>query len=666
MKDPKLKKVTIPIPGAGLLGRLTIGAKLTIGMGMLCLLTLLVVLLSSLGDATATNKINVTDELRVPATLASARAQADLLKMLSDVRAYLALGEVTYRASYSASSDALKTDLAELKALAGDSDAGTQDRLRKMDVAIGQWSQLPDKMFQLRDDQLEREPAFKILMTDGAQYGGSVLTDVGKLIEAQGQREPTAANAQALVDMARFQASFAATMSSLQGYVTTRNHVFRGDFESHSGVNESDWNRLVAARDSLTTEQQSMLDTVGRNREAFLGLLDRLLTRLEGPDWRLDLFWFKTVAMPRANTMVSLLGEIADAQQTLLRQDLNEGRTGLARARLQSRLGGLAAIIVGGVLAWILGNDIAGRVRRLTSVAEQIRGGDLQAEARVESRDEIGLLAQTFNKMTSQLRDTLSQVKKEKKRADELLDVVIPIGVSLASETDYNRLLEEILLQAKSFCQADAGTLYLRAEDQTLEYVIVRNDPLRLALGGTAGGTIPFAPVPLHDPNTGEPNRCNLAARVAVTGTSINVANAAAAPEFDACGEAHRGSPLDDFVATSVLAVPLKSRQGHVLGVLQLLNARAPGSLEVIPFDANLQQMMESFSSLAVAALESYIRENRLRQQIQQLRIEIDEVKRQKEVSQIVDTDFFQDLQRKARHVRQRKSTQADAKGRAE
>jgi hypothetical protein len=71
--------------------------------------------------------------------------------------------------------------------------------------------------------------------------------------------------------------------------------------------------------------------------------------------------------------------------------------------------------------------------------------------------------------------------------------------------------------------------------------------------------------------------------------------------------------------------------------------------------------MMESFSSLAVAALEAYVREQSLRRQIQQLRIEIDDVKRQKQVSEIVDTDFFQDLRAKARSMRQRRSKRGES-----
>jgi CHASE3 domain sensor protein len=646
---------------AGFLGNLKIGTKLTIGLGILALLTLLVVALSYLGSARATEKINTTAEIRAPTALTSARAQAELLGMLGDVRGYLALGELPYRTSYGESYDSFTKELATLKSLAT-VDTDTQELLRKLDIATGQWSQLPEKMFELRDNQLEREPAYKLLMTDGQQFGGAVLIGVNALIETQGQVEPSMANSQHLVAMAKFQGSFATMMTNLHGYVTTRNPEFRSEYEANLIANNSDWDALVALRDSLTPSQQAMLDDIAENREAFEAVVDNLLVRLEGPDWRLDLFWFKTVAVPRADAMLSLLGEITDDQQDLLQQDLNEGKTGLSRARMQTLIGGGIALITGLALALILGRNIAGPVRRLTRVAERIETGDLQAQADVESRDEIGILAGTFNNMTGQLRETLTQVSKEKKRADDLLEVVIPIGVTLASEKDFNRLLENMLLEAKSFCHSDGGTVYLRTDDDKLEFVIVRNDGLRIAMGGTTGEPIPFAPVPLRDPSTGEPNDCSLAARAALTGTSVNVANTADLAQFQMCVvEEQAITTDDDFGAISVLAIPLKGNQGDVLGVLELFNAKDPDSDQIIPFDATLQRMMESYSSLAVAALDAYIREQELYQEIQELRIEIDETKQQKQISEIVETDFFQDLQKKARGVRGRRAPQVPA-----
>ncbi len=53
-------------------------------------------------------------------------------------------------------------------------------------------------------------------------------------------------------------------------------------------------------------------------------------------------------------------------------------------------------------------------------------------------------------------------------------------------------------------------------------------------------------------------------------------------------------------------------------------------------------------------ALEVKAREQRLNQQIQQLRIEIDETKKARQVAEITETDYFHELQEKARKLRSR------------
>jgi DNA-binding response OmpR family regulator len=49
---------------------------------------------------------------------------------------------------------------------------------------------------------------------------------------------------------------------------------------------------------------------------------------------------------------------------------------------------------------------------------------------------------------------------------------------------------------------------------------------------------------------------------------------------------------------------------------------------------------------------EVYAREERLKQQVQELRIEIDEAKKAREVAELTDTDYFRSLQEKARQMR--------------
>jgi CHASE3 domain sensor protein len=641
------------LPGVQFFRNLNIGRKLGIGFGILVILTFLSAGVSYLGSGQATTKINRTDDVRVPTALAASRAQANLLRMLADVRGYLALGDPAYRNSYHESAQAFETNLAELDELSPNLDDENRNRLVQLGVAYREWSRLPDQLFELRDDQLDREPAYNLLATEGTRFAGQVLIDINTMIEMQGQREPTAENLARLQDMAKFQGNFAAVLSALRGYVTTRNRIFRGEYEVNLADNQNAWDRLSSKRDELTPSQQELLDSIAKNRESFLRLPPQMFDTLESERWRKDLYKFSTNAVPRANEMQELLSGLVIDQQTLLADDLALGRQDLARANQLILAGGVVALIAGLALAYLAHETIAGPVRRLTNVAEQIRAGDLAAQARVESRDEVGILAETFNNMTSQLRQTLLQVQKEKRRADDLLEVVIPIGVELTTEKDFNRLLEKMLLEAKTFCHADGGALYLRTEDDRLEFVIVRNDTQQVALGGTTGQEIPFTPLPLYDSTTGEPNDRVFASRVALHETSINIPNADVVEEFDFSGPVD-SSIYTDERPTSLLGIPLKNSEGDVLGVMQLMGAQDPETQQGIPFDQNLQQMMESFSSLAVAALEAYIREQSLRQEIRQLRIEIDQAKKARQVAEITETDYFQELRKKAKELRKK------------
>jgi nitrate/nitrite-specific signal transduction histidine kinase len=329
----------------------------------------------------------------------------------------------------------------------------------------------------------------------------------------------------------------------------------------------------------------------------------------------------------------------------------------LDRANLYIINSSIVALLFGLVMAYASRRTIAQPIGRLTNVAEQIREGALDTRARVESRDEIGVLAATFNTMTAKLRDTLFQVRKEKKRADDLLDVVIPIGVELSTEKDFNRLLEKMLMEAKSFCHADTGVLYMITPKEELDFVIARSDSLDLALGGTTGKKLDYAALPMKV--DGEPNQANLVSRVALNGETVNM-NEFTTTGHNLWGDDERNQIWRDYSANSMLAIPLKNSAEQVLGVLQLINAQDAETSRIISFDRNLQQMMESFSSLAVAALEAFAREQKLKQEIHQLRIEIDEVKRQKQVSEIVDSDFFKDLTTRAKDMRSRQPKKSE------
>lgn len=643
------------LPGAKVLKNLNIGFRLMLGFGILVITALVIIGFSYTGSIGATKTINLTGDLRVPAVLISSKAEANLLRTLADVRGYLALGDPKYRESYERNQATFAANLQELKALSPELNPQDQTRIQDIEVAFKEWSELPEKLFALRDDQLEREPAYKLLATTGSELAGNILIDVDQIIELQGKRNPTEENLESLADMAKFQGSFAAMFSGLRGYVTTRNRIFRLEYEGNFDVNQNNWQRLLNQEKNLTPNQQTLFDNIKTNREEFLRLPEQLFELLESDKWREDLHLFRTKTVPLADKMDELLDGLTNDQQQYLQTDLNTGRQGLDLANRRTVMGGVIALVLGLFLSFVSRENIAGPVGRLTQVAERIRHGDLEAQAMVESKDEIGTLATTFNNMTTKLRDTLFQVRKEKDRADSLLDVVIPIGVQLSSEKDFNRLLETMLAEAKRFCNADAGTLYLRTPQDELEAVIIHNDSQDVKMGGTSSNKVTAPKISLINEDTGEPNEQSITAYTVLSGASVNVPDRYQDERFQTTKSAIFDIK-DNYRAISYLSIPLKNNENKVIGAMQLVNARdSLLTKEIIPFDANIQQLMESYSSLAVAALEAYQREQILRQEIKQLRIQIDEVKREQAVKAIVETESFAELQAKAEGLRKRR-----------
>lgn len=251
------------------------------------------------------------------------------------------------------------------------------------------------------------------------------------------------------------------------------------------------------------------------------------------------------------------------------------------------------------------------------------------------------------------LRAQAAHIERLERRFAAVVNAVIPIGVALLGARDYHSLLERILVEAQRLCSADGGTLYLRTPGDTLEFVILRTDSLGIALGGN-GAPIDFPPLPLADPASGAPNTANVATCAALDGAAVAVADAYDAAGFDFAGT-RAFDQRTGYRSTSFLAVPLKNAAGHVIGVLQLINALDPASGAVVPFDAEIVPVVESLSTLAAAALEVYLREDHLRREIRALHVKIDEVKRARQVAEITDTDYFRTLEQKARALRERR-----------
>ncbi|MFN2136571.1 MAG: SpoIIE family protein phosphatase [Candidatus Promineifilaceae bacterium] len=204
-------------------------------------------------------------------------------------------------------------------------------------------------------------------------------------------------------------------------------------------------------------------------------------------------------------------------------------------------------------------------------------------------------------RLQEQALASLHAFNEVEKLADDLRLVILPLGIALSAERDFGRLLERIVETAMELTHADAGSLFMLTEDNKLHYGLVRVNSLGLAYGGTAEEAVPFDDLPLYD-EAGEPVLENVVTYAVHQEIPINISDVYNESAFDFSGT-KAFDARNNYRSISCLTIPLRTR--HVIGVLQLRNARDAQSGETVPFDVYQQLVAESLASQAAVALQT-------------------------------------------------------------
>ncbi len=262
-----------------------------------------------------------------------------------------------------------------------------------------------------------------------------------------------------------------------------------------------------------------------------------------------------TQLISNMNWRVITTQDSAEALQVLEAQT----RSGLILSTLVIFLGILAAFIMSRV--------IANPITRLNNVAQKIVAGDLNAQAEVETRDEIGTLAATFNNLTRQLRDFINTLESRVAERTKSLELAAEVGRSVSRV----RALDVMLREAAEIIRLQFDLYYVQ--------VYLANPAQNTLLIKSGTGTVGAELVgrghqlPL---DTGSIN-----GRAAIEKRSVVISDTAASSTF-------RPNPLLPDTR-SEMAVPLMIGD-KVVGVLDLQSQQA---------DALNQDLLPAFEALA-------------------------------------------------------------------
>ena len=387
---------------------LGIGTRLTLGFGALAGVTSLVVVLAWVAGRHVTAAIDQAQLVRRPASLASTQAQASLLRMQLHVRGYLVLSDPADIEQYEAARRMFESSLAALQSMSNDWPEAEEARaVQELTERYRAWARLPRQLFDLHDSPLKNRPALRLARVEVQARLVHVLDAVDRIAALQKARDGHASDRELLADLLRFQTSFDAMATNLMVYGASGEVNFKLTYGPQLATNAAAWRALAARRAQLTPEQRDLLDVIGRNRAEATDLALEIVAALHGEHASEDLYLYRTKVVPQADDLLQRLAGLTTLQQAQLADSLARARQSLASVRLAAAVAGVLAVALAVVMAYGFRRSVVVPLQRLTGVAERVTAGDLSARARVESRDEIGVLADSIDTMTQRLSQTI-------------------------------------------------------------------------------------------------------------------------------------------------------------------------------------------------------------------------------------------------------------------
>ncbi len=345
----------------------------------------------------------IADDIQ-PAVLKASALEHSLDKANSALGFYLLSKEVSHRQTYEKNLQHVDGLLGELKGMSlVASSVDLSSRVEAIAEDVARYQSYQGRMIELVEKPAKNIPAFAYAAENINPLSQQLLQLLSGMIQTEGEEEASDERRQLLMEIENVRYAWANVMNGLRAYLAFRQSSSLQEINLYMGSVDAGLERLQTKEDLLTLDQADALEQFLPLKEEFATHLGKMLTIHGSDSWRIDAYLIRTEVGPllagvsaKVEALVAELGEQAQTMVNSLAEQV-DGTNTLVSTLL------VIGLLLGGGIAWgIMVVVVKPLDQTLYALRDIVDGdGDLTRRLDESSRDEIGQLAQGFNKFAS-------------------------------------------------------------------------------------------------------------------------------------------------------------------------------------------------------------------------------------------------------------------------
>jgi|GEM_PF-156950 len=418
--------------------------KVWVGFGLILLILALVSALTLTNLSRVKQQVADVVGKHQPATLMSSELALRVQQAVSSLGFFATTREDRYR-------QACQTDLQQASQLlerlnglqAVTEDPVSSEVVQVLGQDLATFGQIASRLVDATGSLTQNFPGMAYANREVNPISRELSQLVTQMILSEQEEEPSEVRRELLLEIEELRYIWSSVLNSVRGYLAFRTSESLADIDTYLQQVRTLIGRIGGFEEELTLDQADSLEQFGVVLASYRKNLEQLQAIHSGEQWRSDAWLLRSEAEPVLERVESRLTTLGARQVELI--GLNS-RQLMEDADHTTRLVGMlmaGGVLIGILLSWLSGRAISRPLARVVTAMEEIAQGegDLSQRLQFSGRNEIGELADSFNRFLDKIQ---ALVRHTARATSEVISSVARTGENSAG---INRTIHEQRLE---------------------------------------------------------------------------------------------------------------------------------------------------------------------------------------------------------------------------